>query len=340
MADNIENKKSQNTEESTWWNRPLIGNKSMVQRVKSLLNVETLKSFSQEEVPDATIELYKNLYGQLRNVSAIAKTIDNEKFTGREFITFLMINDQVSKDAGDYKGLKHSIELLRAALETKDSFLKIEATETRYRGYAQQEFYDYIFDLLEQNIQGEKFKELAQKQLLEVIPRIKTDEGKIAVQSYVNQLEILAENELGLQLLFLFKQNDLSNFALLKTVAQIADSFYDKNLINIKDFMIIVQVNADLLLKLGNIIQVPQAKNIPETYGLILQYIALRNRHRNAYGQFQQLIILLKDWEKLYNPLISVRKQYSSEGYKHPKLFEEEIPGLSIYEKYQQHLNS
>jgi hypothetical protein len=323
-----------------WWNRPLWGNQSFVEWFSSIWQNGVNLGFTKEEIPSSTVELYRNLYSQLKNVAAIARTIDNEKFSSREFVNFLNINAQINQNTGAYQGLKQSIELLRVALETKDSFLKIEATETRYRGYAQQEFYEYIYQLLAKNLNGDKFRESAQTELVEVIPKIKTEEGKAAIQSYVNQLEILSENELGLKLLFLFKQYDLSNFALLRTVAEIADSFYDKNLENIKEFMVVVQINVDLFLKLGQIIQVPQAKNVPETYALILQYIALRHRHQNSFGQFQQLLTLLKNWVNLYNPLATIRTEYPPEQYQQPKLFEEEIPGLFLYNKYQRYLNS
>lgn len=338
IKDQVTHTQNQSPQQLTWWNRPLWGNKSFRQWFHDLWQGSV--TIGKKEIPDSTVEMYKNYYNQLRNVGAIAKTIDNEKFSSKEFVSFLGINVQVNQDKGIYKGLKNSIELLRAALETKDSFLKIEATETRYRAYAQQEFYEYIYELLTRDLEGEKFRESAQKQLLEVVPKIKTDEGKAAIQSYVNQLEILSQNKLALKLLYLFKQYDLSNFALLRTVAEIADSFYDKNLDNLKEFMILVQVNSELFLKLGQIIQIPQAKNVPETYALILQYIALRNRHKNSFGQFQQLLSLLKDWEKLYNPLMTIRKEYPPEDYKQPKLFEEDIPALAVYNKYEQYVQS
>ncbi|BAQ62780.1 hypothetical protein GM3708_3186 [Geminocystis sp. NIES-3708] len=152
-------------------------------------------------------------------------------------------------------------------------------------------------------------------------------------------MEIVCKDQLGLKLLYLFKQYDLSNFALLRTVGDIADTFYDKNLESIKEFMVIVQVNADMFLKLGQIIQVPNIKNKPETYALMLQYIALKNRYAKSFGQFQSLLGLLKDWEKFYNPLIAIRQEYPPEEFKQPLIFNEEIPGLAIYNKYESYIN-
>ncbi|MBD2395782.1 hypothetical protein H6G11_16175 [Cyanobacterium aponinum FACHB-4101] len=235
---------------------------------------------SKQEIPESTIQLYTNSFGQLKNIAAIARTIDKEKFTSKEFINFLMLNRQFESNAGAYEGLRNSIELLRVALETKESFLKIEATETRYRSFSQQEFYDYVYNLLVKDMEVAQFQEAIQKQLVRVIPKIKSDEGKAAIQSYVNHLETVCKDKLGLKLLYLFKQYDMSNFSLLRTVGEIADSFYDKDLDSLKEFMVVVQVNADIFLKLGQIIQVPQKKNVPETYAITLQYIALRNRHQ------------------------------------------------------------
>jgi len=149
----------------------------------------------------------------------------------------------------------------------------------------------------------------------------------------------VAKNNLGLKLLYLFKQYDLSNFALLRTVGDIADTFYDKNLDSIKEFMVMVQVNADVFLKLGQIIEVPTPKNNPETYALMLQYIALKNRHGKSYDQFQSLLGLLREWEKFYNPLIAIRQEYPPEEFKQPILFGDDIPGLTIYGKYESMVN-
>jgi hypothetical protein len=264
--------------------------------------------------------------------------MDSEKFSSREFVTFLNLHREFESNAGPYEGLKYSMELLRVALETKESFLKIEATEIRYRSFSQQEFYEYVYEHLQKDLSVEEFQELIQRHMNEIMPKIKTDEGKAAIQSYANQLDIVCKDKLGLKLLFLFKQYDLSNFALLRTVSEIADTFYDKNLDSIKEFMVVVQLNAELFLKLGQIIQVPTIKNKPDTYAVMLQYIALRNRHQKSYGQFQQLLELLNQWQRFYNSLVTIRQQYPFQEYKQPPIFKEEIPCLDIFEKYQSHV--
>lgn len=266
--------------------------------------------------------------------------IDSEKFTGKEFVNFLSLNAQVNNNQGSFEGLKSSLDLLRVALETKDSFIKIESIESRYRGYTQQDFYKYVYELLRQNLDIVEFKNLVDMQVAQIIPKVKTEEGKAAIQSYANQLDILAKNKLGLKLLTLFKEYDMSNFSLIKTVSEIADSFYDKNINSLKEFSVVVQINKENFLKLGQIIKVPNAKNNPQTYALFLQYIAMRNRHQQSFEQFQQLIALLKDWERFSQPLMAIRKEYPPADFKQPKMFQEEIPGLVIYEKYEKYLSA
>ncbi len=321
------------TQAPSWWNRPLWGNQSFLEWLQKIFPFQ-----SKQEVPESTVQLYANSFAQLKNIGAIARTIDNAKFTSKEFVEFLMIQRQFETDQGKFEGLKNSIELLRVALETKESFLKIEATETRYRSFSQQEFYEHISELLQSDIKVEEFQEAARQKMNRVIPKIKSDEGKAAIQAYVNHLDTVCKDKLGLKLLYLFKQYDLSNFSLLRTIGEIADSFYDKDLDSIKEFMVVVQVNADIFLKLGQIIQVPQKKNIPETYAITLQYIALRNRHQNSFGQFQQLLELLRQWENYYNPIAAIAKEYPPNEYQQPEIFKADIPALEIYQKYQNYI--
>lgn len=336
MSNKVTNRKVDSAQKKSWWNIPLIGKNSLIQMIQGWFGENI--SLSQSSVPESTIEIYKDSISQLRNISAIAKTIDNAKFTTKEFMALLRINNLIKKDSGEYKGLQNSIDLLRVAFETKDCFAKIEATESRFHSYSQQEFYNYVFELLERNVEKDKFKELVQKQLISIIPKVKTEEGKIALQSYVNQLEILSEDQLGLKLLFLFKQYDLSNFALLINVAKIADTFHDKNLESLNDFLIVIQVNAEMFLKLGEIIQIPKEKNKPDTYAQILQYIALRNRHQNSFAQFQSLVKLLQDWKQFYDPIVTIQQQYPPDKYTQPSLFKQEVPGFNLYEKYKEHI--
>ena len=330
---NMKSNQKQVDKSGSWWNRPLWGEQSFMEWLSS-----SFQKMKKEEIPEPTVALYRDLFTQLKNIGAMIKSVDNEKFSGKEFVKFLTLNREFEEQTGSFEGLRHSIDLLRVALETKDSFLKIEATETRYRSFSQQEFYNYIFDLLEKDLETDEFKKKAQRFSLEIIPKIRSEEGKVAIQSYLNQLDIVAKDKLGLKLLYYFKQYELTDFSLLNTVADIADSFYDKNLDSMKEFMVVVQVNSEIFLKLGQIIQVPKSKNIPDTYAVILYYIALKNRHGKSFGQFQQLLKLVRQWQKPYNSLIAILEGYPAEEYQQPPMFKENIPAIEYFNKYESYL--
>jgi hypothetical protein len=68
----------------------------------------------------------------------------------------------------------------------------------------------------------------------------------------------------------------------------------------------------------------------------MLQYIALRNRYQHSLAQFQQLISLLKNWLKYYESIVTIRDEYASNKYKQPPIFLQEIPGLDLYQKYEE----
>ncbi|AFZ46396.1 hypothetical protein Cyast_0416 [Cyanobacterium stanieri PCC 7202] len=325
-----------NTEKkSTWWNKPLIGNQSLVSHIKNIIG--NLFS-SKEEIPSETIALYQHSLEQTKNIGRFIERIDKDKFTSAEFLKFYRMNIQVKNNSGDFEGLKNSLELLQVALDTKDCFLKIEQTESRYFGYAQQDFYQYVYDLLSKQLEPDIFKEKVLEEMEEVIKKVKTEEGKLSLQSYYEQLDILSKNKLGLTLLMLFKAYDLSDFSLLRNVAEIADNFYNKDLDSLKEFNIVVQVNVDKFLRLGKIIKVPRDKNNPQTYALFLQYIALRHRYSKTFFEFQQLLKLLKDWEVFYDNMMTIKKEYPSSTYKQPKTFSSEIVALDVYKKYQKYV--
>ncbi len=105
--------------------------------------------------------------------------------------------------------------------------------------------------------------------------RVKSGEGKLALKLYGQHLHKLSRNELGLKLLFLFKQYGLNDLSLFRKVAELADSFYNKNLDYLTDFTLVAQLNEQTLINLGQIIQVPKSRNTPSTYALIFKYQSL-----------------------------------------------------------------
>ena len=309
-----------------WWNRPLIGDRSLTQRLILL--------FRKEPISERALQIHQKALDTIINLSEKALTVDSEKFGNDEFLAFVRIQYALGKGHDEYADLTHSAELLRVGVKAKNSFLKIEQIEVAYRGPKQNAFYDYIQDLLTQNLNKETFLTQVKDHVQTLVEGIKSKEGKASLQSYTEQLEILSEHEFGLKLLSLFKQHKLSDYSVLRAVSDMVNRLHNSELFDLKSLIAEVASQAQMFEKLGNIIGLPPQKRDPETYAKLLQYLALSEKYQSAYDKFQELVALLEDWQKHREIITTIRKEYSPKEYKYPKEFRVAIPGQDIYDKY------
>ena len=106
----------------------------------------------------------------------------------------------------------------------------------------------------------------------------------------------------------------------------------------VKALTCLVMANYDDFEALGDIIDVKGKKSNPDTYAKIIQYIALGERHKNSYGQFEQLINVMRQWYPIYQKIKDIREEYPRENYRQPKDFIKPIPGIDLYNKYRNYL--
>jgi hypothetical protein len=312
-------------EQKPWWNRPI-----------SLS--EIFSGNEKTDIPEADLNLHKSYMGEFKTIGTIAKTLDSDKFNEPDFVFLLKIRDFLVKNAGDYIGLKDSADLLEVAIQAKNSFLAIDQAELQYRSLKQQEFYNYVFNLLGQELDKEEFKTKVQEELNKILPEIKSEKGQEALNNYVYHLDILSESNLGLKLLALFKQYSLADYSILNRVAEILETLEKDSLTNTKLLAELVEKNFDVFQKLSPIIGIKDYKINPKTFVRLLQYLALKDKYKDCYQQFETLILTLQDWKKAYDCTTSLRAQYSSEQYKVPPEFQTEFPALDIYRKYEPYL--
>lgn len=313
-----------------WWNRPLIGNRSFTERViylfKKLPIAERALFLHQQSLEKATALINK------------AQTIDSEKFGSKDFTAFVRIQYALGKGDADYASLTQSAELLRIGIKAKHAYLKIEQVELSYRGSKQLSFYTFVQDLLAQKADQEQFRQQVRSQLETTLPQIKSDEGKAALQTYVEQLEALSEHELGLRLLSLFKEYQLSDYSILRIVSELVNSLTRMEVFDLKALVTQVVAQYEVFEKLGRIIGVPEHRESPETYARLLQYLALSEKYQTAYPKFQQLVALLRQWQPHHDAIIAIRQQYNTNEYKRPKTFKQAIPGTELFDKYRGYL--
>ncbi len=121
----------------------------------------------------------------------------------------------------------------------------------------------------------EKFNENISRKLTDILPYVKTDEGKYNLQVYAEELGRLSEDRFSLQLFSLFSKQQLQDFLILKSVAEIISTLKEQDVINLKALTCLVMVHYDDFESLGKIINITGKQSSPDTYARIIQYIAL-----------------------------------------------------------------
>ena len=308
--------------------------KGIVGIFKSNIN----EKFGKPQVPEGSITLHNRSFKEITIIGNKAETINDNKFGNEEFKLLLQIKIDIAKETEDYKKLNYGVELLKAAIIAQKSFLKLESTELRYRSRKQQEFYQYVADNLGEDIDKEAFVKKVKKKQTEILPLITTEEGRSAIESYVKEINTISQYDLGLKLLALFKQYDLQDFSILKNVSDVVESLQGQDLFSAKDLVSLILENYESFEKLSPILSISEAENSPATYARIIQVIGLENRHGKSFLQFKQLVEELKKWEKPYKSISMVRNEYTDDKYQIPSEFKEDIPGITVYQKYAKYL--
>ena len=303
--------------------------------------VEDLQNkFGKPQVPEGTIFLHDRAFKDLEKIAQKICRINSEKFGNDEFLLFVKIKQAIKNKIEEYQVLNDRAELLKVAIAAQSSFLRIEQTELRFRSRHQQEFYQFVVDSLNQDLDKAKFRDRVKRKLAEIIPLLNTEEGRDALQSYLKEIDKISKHKLGLKLLSLFKKYQLADFTILKRVSDIVNQFKGHDLLAAKKLVSFVIDDYEIFEKLGPIIGISESENSPETYANILQYTGLIFRHEKSYEKFQQLIKALKKWQKPYKNITLIRQEYQASEYRLPKEFYQEIPGINTYKKYEQFLEN
>jgi hypothetical protein len=296
---------------------------------------DLISRLTKEPISDNIKFIHNRALGELKELAKKLESLDHDKFSGQEFLLFIKIKMALKRGDNQYQKLDLSVKLLEAAIAAQASYLSLEQTELRFRSSAQQEFYNYVAGILKQNLETNKFKELIKKKISETLPILNTEEGREALQSYLKYLNTIAEHEFGLKLLSLFKEYQLTDFSIIRTVAETVNKLERKSLFDLKELNVLVMVDYDVFKKLGPILGFTRNESTPETYARMLQVIGLEKRHQISFVKFKELITLLKKWYKPYHFVTTIREEYPSEKYHQSKEFTEEIPGINIYKKYE-----
>lgn len=323
--------KDKDTQSKSWWNRPLFGDVSVVERISGALN--------PLEIPELALSLHDTELEELVKIEPTLRMLDNDQYTS-EFLCFMKIKYKLENNLDEYKGLQTFIKIFSFAIKHINDFRTIRRMELDFQDQNQVDLYEFIEDQLNNNSDPILFKTLVTEEIEQLLAMITNEATQKALLSYQAALNKIMVTQIGLNLLLLFKKYQVSDYAIFSIINSILKQFKQQDLTNLKALVMIVKVNYDELDKLGKLIGIHHNEEEVITYAKIIQYIALSNRYEILIYRFQQLLDIINKWYKHYQTVLEIRQKYPSHKYKISPKFIETIPGESIYFKYQDYLTT
>jgi hypothetical protein len=254
----------------------LLNSKKMLEFKRNSFWSKLTDRFQKPRILESDEFLHQRNLDQLITIGNQAENIHAEKFGNSEFTAFVKIKSYIHRSMGEYTGLDDILAMLNAAIGAQNSFLTIEGGESRHCSSIQQQLYKLVNNLLAEELDASNFTQQVNQKLAELLPQLKTEEGKIALQAYATEVCKVAQTPLGLRLLLLFKRYQFDDFSVLRGVNSTINDLKNEDLLNLDSLLLLVMVKYDVFEKLGPIIGVSDEYNRPETYAKILQYIGLK----------------------------------------------------------------
>jgi hypothetical protein len=289
----------------------------------------------REEVSENDIRQHRRDLTNLKYLVEKAENLDSEKFQNNEFSMFSKIKSYIAHNVYEYTDLSAVVDMLNVAIAAQKSFASIYQVESQYHSKSQQEFYEFVTDLLNQ--EGIDRHELKKKVLAKaeiVCAELKTEEGRAAIATYAAEVVKVSENDFGIDLLRLFKKNHMSDYSLIGKIGESIDHLDGTDLVDLDGLMLMVLEKSNAFEKIGAVLDLKDEANSPETHRKVLQFIGLKKRYQTSYAKFQELLSTVKEFQRYYQSITSIRAKYPAKKYRLPVDFTVELPGLKLYKKY------
>ena len=287
-----------------WWQKGIFSSKNAFGRFFQKIISKFLQT--KESIPEDAMFAYKQA---LMEIGIFGKNIDilhKEDFLrNQEFCILVKLRYLLDNHIEEYAGIDDSIQLLRAAIEAKDSFAIIDQTESRFRGGQQQKFYQFVEVLLDNFQTTEDFRQQLDQQLTDT-----------------------------LKLLSLFKTYNLADYSLLRQVSDLVQQLSSRDLRDYESLKPLIITNYSAFENLGKIINLPPNRSNPDTFMRMTQVLALDYKYQFPFIQISNLLMVIKRWYQPYQVVIAIREQYPPHKYQQPEEFTNPIPGESTFLKY------
>jgi hypothetical protein len=291
-------------------------------------------SQSKQPVSENDQVLHQRNFEKITQIANQTKKRNLDEFSNPEFITFSRIKSSIAKSIDGYANFDQLVASLEIAIATQKSYSRIDSTEIRYRSSSQQQLYDFIDSLLTEEFDAAAFKVQIEQKFQEVLPLLKSEEGKLSLEAYTQEFIKIADHPLSIKLIRLFKTHQLDEFAALQNVANIISKLDIEDLSHPDSLLSLVAMKSDAFAKSGQIIGIAARDDQSETYAKMLQYMGLKSRYDDTYQSFQKLLSLLKQSDAHYKTIANIRTKYPPQSYQLPTEFTAELPGFALYQKY------
>ncbi|MEG3440100.1 hypothetical protein V0288_23425 [Pannus brasiliensis CCIBt3594] len=265
--------------------------------------------------------------------------LDSDRFREADFISFVRLKYGICNHLDEYRDLDRPIQRLERALKSRDFYRSIERVESTHQAPKQQEFYRSVAYLLAECPDRESFRCFLRDKLEELTNSMDSERDISPLLEYFQAIDTIIADNFGFTLLISFKNPRSNVLFTLSLISDLLDSLEvpeENTERTIADF---VYQQREALDRLHSILALKEPENSLENLLKILQYLALERRYRPTLDKFERSIALLGEWYLSYQIVIGIRQEYPPTDYQQPKNFSEAIPGMDLYQKYEDSLN-
>ncbi len=314
-------------DKDAWWNRAVWGKDSLIDSI--------ISKHTKQEIPAVALSLYNKTLGETKQLGLVLEKLDNDKFLEQQF-SYLVTSKQliVKEIENSCESINDLIQLFMSAIYKSNSFQIIKEIESKYRGLKQEELYNFISYLMNQDLDRMRFREWIDKYINKVLVDIKKDTGRKLLLLYRKELYNISETDYDFQLFKLFKEYKVKDYSYIHQIYELVKEIQRENKYSLTELKSKVEQNYLAFKRTSAIIGMREIEHEIKTYALILQHLALAKKYQNVYPQFAYFIEAIKNWNKKYQVVVFIREEYPKEYYLQPDEFSQEIPGENIYHKY------
>lgn len=326
-----ETAKAETSAPSSFWQKPIFGNKSLVEKVSNY--------FAKQPVPPYSLDRYTQLWKQLETKTITLKGLENRKFSGQEFLDFFRIRILIDLNMGTFKNLKDTIDLFEVMLFSLESFVLINETEFLYRSPSQLKVYEAIAEILDHHTDSTEILLQMKKNVTPLLKDFKTEEGLNVAKNYILAIKEVTRYKNGIKLLNILR-NLNSRYSLLLSTFNLAQEVLTQPIgTDLEVLEKRVSEIEETIYTLCSAMGMPKNQNNLLGHVKVFHFLALDYRNKNAGNEFKALLGDLKKWEKIAGELQNIKDTYPPNDYEVPDSFKQDFPGLSLYQKYQRFLN-